>query len=93
MKNTNVEYLNVRVDVISKVGAYTAIVYAYLCYVAKTKIKDDKGYFTLDSMYATKALGMSRRQFLYCRDKLASLGLIEHSCGANQNCKPRYKLL
>lgn len=93
VKNTNIEYLKVSLEIVRRIGSEAAIVYAYLCYVAKTKAKDDKGYFTLDSAYATKALEMNRLQFIRQRDKLANAGYIDHISGANQNCKPRYKLL
>ena len=93
MSNKGIEYLNVNLDMYRRVGAEAAIVYAYFRYVVKTTIKDDKGYFLLDSARATNALGMNRRQFIHYRDKLVKHGLIDHISGANQNCKPRYKLL
>ncbi len=89
----SVEYLNVRVDVVEKVGVDAAWVYAYLRYVVKTTSKDSNGFFSLDSARATTVLGINRRQFVYARDKLVKFGLVEHISGANQNSKPRYKLL
>ena len=89
----SVEYLNVRADIVDEVGAEAAWVYAYLCYVSKRLPKDEFGYFYLDLAHVTDSVRVSRRKFMHCRDKLVDCGLIAHTHGANQNCKPRYKLL
>ena len=95
----SVEYLNVRADIVEEVGAEAAWVYAYLCYASKYLPKDEYGYFCLDLAHVvdlahvTDSVRVSRRKFMHCRDKLADRGLIAHTHGANQNCKPRYKLL
>jgi hypothetical protein len=89
-----IEFLgHVRVDILSKYGGDAACVYAYLCFVARRKPKDGHGYFTMDSAFAARALGITRQRFIRSRDKLAMGELVDYIEGRNQNCKPRYKLL
>ena len=93
MKRSGVEYLNVRSDIVASVGAEAAWVYAYLCYVSKYLPKDEAGYFALDLAHIAEASQVTKRRFVYSRNKLITYGFIKHIPGANQNCKPRYKLL
>lgn len=93
MKKSGMEYLNVRSDIVASVGAEAAWVYAYLCYVSKYLPKDDSGYFALDLAHIAEASQVNKRRFVYARNKLTMNGFIDHIPGANQNCKPRYKLL
>lgn len=93
MEESGIEFLNnVRIDVCRELGCDAAILLAYLGFVSRVRPKDAAGFFTLDSSFASKALGIDRWKLKRDREKLVNHGLIEYVGGANQNVKPRYKV-
>ena len=76
-----------------KVGGDAAFLLAYLNYIAKRSRVDERGYFSLDSKYAIRGVGIPKRSFVRYREALVKAGYISYIPGDNQNIKPRYKVL
>lgn len=86
-------YLKVSFEVKRRLGGDAAFTLAYLDFISKKLKRDDQGYFCLDASFAARGLAINGKKFRRDRDKLVEAGYIEYIPGANQNVKPRYKLL
>lgn len=89
----NIDYLKVSFEARMKVGGDAAFLLAYLNYVSRRTPRDERGYFSLDSTFAIRGVGIPKRSFIRYREALVQAGYISYIPGDNQNIKPRYKVL
>lgn len=86
-------FLKINPLLVRELGADAAVLYGFLCYVARGTPKNRGGFFTVETAYISKNLGWGKAKVISVREKIVKSRLIFFKQGVNQNVKNKYKIL